>query len=172
MHVRKIFEACSIGVGSPFSFSKVAVNPLPVRFLGRAHADVEIIGVGRHPKIIHLGPFVEGVVVALGAFEPRTEEHANGVRHVVEGHSRIPKVVGRRRVFKNQTMTAYQFAYEFVVGSVDPYLFLDPFPVVKGVVYSGGDTQKVCPKLVMVGGVTGVVGQQFAYKQRVFVRGS
>ena len=78
----KILEASRLGVGPPLSLAKISVNSLSVRFLGCSHSDIEVIGVGRHSKIIHLAPLVEGVIVTLSALQTGAEEYANfGFRH-------------------------------------------------------------------------------------------
>ena len=95
--------------------------------------------------------------MTLGAFKPGTEEYPNGVGHIVQRHSCIPKIVSRGRVVENQSVTAYQLSDEFVIGSIDSNLVFDPFSVEQRIVDPGGYAQKVCPKLVRVCSVTGIV---------------
>ena len=99
---------------------------MTVGFFVCPHADVEVIGVGSHFEVIHLAPFVEGVIMTLGAFKPGTEEYPNGVGHIVQRHPRIAKIVSRSRVVENQSVTAYQLSDEFVIGRIDSNLVFDP----------------------------------------------
>ena len=95
--------------------------------------------------------------MTLGAFKPGTEEYPNGVGHIVQRHSCIPKIVSRGRVVENQSVTAYQLSDEFVIGSINSDLVFDPLSVEQRIVNTGGYAQKVRPKLVMVCCVTGII---------------
>ena len=86
---------------------------------------------GGHLVEILLGPFVERVVVALGALETGTEKDAYGVRHVVQGHASIPEVIpdGPIALFKHRTRGGHQFSDEFIISEVLSNGFLYPVDV-------------------------------------------
>ncbi len=75
-------------------------------------AGIHSVGEGGHLVEVHLGPLVEGVVVALGALEADAEENADGVRHVVEGHAAVADVVADRAIVPDHATGRNEFADE------------------------------------------------------------
>ena len=136
--MRKVFQASLLFVSGILSFSKILIDSLAIGFMGHPHTNIKIIGIGSHFEIVHLGPFVKGVVVALSTLQTGTQENTHRIGHIVEGHTCIPQIIGGGRVVKNQSMPAYQLVYEVIVRSVVSYLILYPFPIIKSVINIGG----------------------------------
>ena len=66
-------------------------------------------------------------------------------------------------------MPAHQFVGKFIKGCVASYFFLYPLPIIKSVINISGDTQKVCPKLVVVSGVARIDRKQCLNEKRMLV---
>jgi len=79
---------------------------------------LDVVGEGRHLVELHLRPFVEGMVVALGALDAGAEEDAHGVGHVVERHAAVAHVVADGAVVPGLALGGDQLADEGIVGLV------------------------------------------------------
>ena len=73
-----------------------------------------VVREGRHLVELLLRPFVEGMVVALGALHARAEEDARGVRQVVERHAAVAHVVADRAGVEAGTLAGDEFAGHLV----------------------------------------------------------
>ena len=76
------------------------------------------VGEGGHFEELHLGPFIEGMIVALSALDASAEEDARGVRHVIERHAAIPHVIADGTVLPCLPLRGDHLGDELVVGLV------------------------------------------------------
>ncbi len=134
---------------------------------------VHSVGERGHLVVVHLRPFVEGMVVALGAFETDAEKDADGVRHVVQGHAPVANVVADGAVLPNRAAGRDELADELVVGLVGADRVLDP-ELVGGLGLRGADAeagvdpQNVRPEIVGVAHVA-LASEQLGDKPGAFV---
>ncbi len=118
---------------------------------------IEAIGKGGHFEKIHLCPFVERMVMALGTFHPRAEEDTGCVRHIVEVHSCITDVITRRRVIEHQSVATDEFSHQIVVVGIDSNLLLDPSLVFMAPMYIDPYAKDVSIELEVMGSIASII---------------
>ena len=84
---------------------------------------------GGHLVELHLGPFGEGVIVALGAGDVRAEEGAEGEAEIVEPHPRIAEQVAGRSVVEELPVGRHHRVDHLVPGFIDLDLVFQPILV-------------------------------------------
>ncbi len=100
-----------------------------VRATDEAVGALDAEGVGGHLVVVHHGPFVEGVVVALGADHLGAEEDLGGHGHVVELHVVVPDVEADGAVLIGLAFGGDQLMHELVVRFVFGQTLFDPLGV-------------------------------------------
>jgi hypothetical protein len=106
-----------------------AINGLGQEGIGEAVAAGHAVGVGRHLVVVHLRPFIERVVVALGADHAGAEKDLGGDRHVIQRHVEVADVEADGAVFVALAVGGDDFAHHLVVGLVGAQAVLEPFGV-------------------------------------------
>ena len=90
---------------------------------------LDAIREGRHFVELHLRPFVEGVIVALGALDPGTEKHADRAGHVIQRHAAIAHVIANGSVVPGLSLRGDHLADKLVVRFVIAQALLDEIRV-------------------------------------------
>ncbi len=103
-------------------------------------------------EVVHLRPFIEGMIVALRALKSGAEEDTNRIRHVVERHAPVPEIVTCRAILPIGTSCSDQFINKLVVGHVIAQGFFDPelIGVFRRSTQALIDPQQVCPEMKVV----------------------
>ena len=95
-------------------------------FVGTAAFGVHAVCEGGHAVVVELGPFIEGVIVALGADDAGAEEDLDGVGEVIE-FVFVALIEADAAAVPSAAFGGEEFLDELVVGSVGLELFLHPF---------------------------------------------
>ena len=105
-------------------------RPLDARIhLTSTGVGVDSVDEGSQLIKLSLGPFIERMVVALGATDSCAEEDANGIVQVRERHAGIAKHVADGRILPSATLGGQKSMNEFVVRQVRGEGLFNPFVV-------------------------------------------
>ena len=105
---------------------------------------------GGHLVELHLGPLVEGMIVALGTLNAGAQENAGRVGHVVQRHSTIPHVVTDGSIFPGLALGRHHLADKLIVGLIGAETLLHKVSVGcsgngSRLIAVGREAQHVCP---------------------------
>ena len=102
------------------------VHGLRKQGIGKAVAGGHAIGVRSHLVVVHLRPFIERMVVTLGADHAGAEKDLGGHRHVIERHVVIADVEADGAVLVGFAVRRDGFTHQLIVGLVVTQALLEP----------------------------------------------